>query len=117
MLPYKQLIVWQKSFALAVKIYKNTEGFPSSEKFGLQSQMRRAVISISSNIAEGSKRGTTKDYLSFLRISYGSGAELETQLLLSKELGYIQEKPFIILEKDLEEIQKMLNTMIQKMTA
>ena len=117
MLPHKQLIVWQKSFSLVVKIYKNTETFPPTERFGLQSQIRRAAISIPSNIAEGSKRGTQKDYNSFLRIAYGSGAELETQLLLAKELGYIPEKSFVTLEKELEEVQKMLNAMIKKFTS
>ena len=82
MLPYKQLIVWQKSVEFSIAIYKLTNGFPISENFGLISQMRRASVSIPSNLAEGSKRGTIKDYVSFLRISSGSAAELETQLLI-----------------------------------
>lgn len=114
MLPYKELIVWQKAFKLSLSVYRETESFPTKETYGLQSQIRRATISIPSNIAEGNKRGTMKDYTSFLRIAHGSGAELETQLLLAKELGYIKEEKFSGLEKDLEEVMKMLGAMIKK---
>lgn len=79
MLPYKELIVWQKAVELSTIIYKETTSFPSEERYGLQSQIRRAAVSIPSNIAEGSKRGTIKDCASFLRIAHGSAAELETK--------------------------------------
>jgi four helix bundle protein len=115
MLPYKELIVWQKAFSLVLHIYKATQDFPDSEKFALQSQIRRASISIPSNIAEGNKRGTSKDYISFLRIAQGSGAELETQLLLAKELGYITENTYFELEKNLSEIMKILTVIIKKL--
>ena len=85
---YRDLIVWQKSVELVVAIYKLTEKFPSVEVYGLTSQMRRAVISIPSNIAEGRKRGTRKDFRPFLVVAYSSGAELETQLEIAKKLPF-----------------------------
>lgn len=84
---HRELIVWQKSMDLAVKIYAYTSKFPSDEKFGLVSQMRRAAVSISSNIAEGSRR-RGKDLRNFLTIAFGSASELETQLELTKRLEY-----------------------------
>jgi len=85
---YKNLIVWQKSVELAVEVYELTDRFPKSEIFGLTSQMRRAAVSIPSNIAEGRRRLTQKEFIHFLTISYGSGAELETQLEISKKLSF-----------------------------
>lgn len=116
MIPYKELLVWQKSVDFCVKIYEVSKNFPHEEKFGLQSQIRRSAVSISSNIAEGSKRGTNKDYISFLRISYGSGAELETQIIIANKVGYINDDDYILLNKDLEEIMKILNTIIKKLS-
>lgn len=75
---YRDLKIWQKSVELATQVYALTESFPSSEIYGIISQMRRAAISIPSNIAEGSRRGTKKDYCHFLLIAFGSGSELET---------------------------------------
>ena len=112
---YKQLIVWQKSKQLAVAVYKLTEKFPREEIFGLTSQMRRAAVSIPSNIAEGRMRGTKKDFLSFLRIAYGSGAELETQLEISKEVFKKISPDYTLVVSLLEETMKMLNVMIRKM--
>ncbi|MFC1612692.1 four helix bundle protein, partial [Patescibacteria group bacterium] len=83
---YKELIVWQRAIELVVAIYKLTEDFPKEEIYGLTSQMRRCAISIPSNIAEGRFRGTKNDFLHFLRISYSSGAELETQIVIAKLL-------------------------------
>lgn len=88
---YKDLIVWQKSFLLAKLVYKITEKFPKAEIYSLIDQTRRCSISIPSNIAEGYSRLSSKQFLSFLRISLGSLSELETQLLLSKEIGYLKE--------------------------
>lgn len=115
MIPYQELLVWKKAVAFSVKIYEETKNFPEEEKFGLISQMRRAAISIPSNIAEGSKRGTLRDYSSFLRIAHGSGAELETQLIISKELHYIQPDTFTDLQSNLNEIMKMLGGILQKL--
>ena len=85
---YKDLIVWQKGIQVAKLVYELTRRFPSEEKFGLVSQMRRAAVSIPSNIAEGQARNTTGEYIQFLSHSEGSAAELDTQLRLSVELGY-----------------------------
>jgi four helix bundle protein len=112
---YKELIVWQKSFELAKKIYKNTENFPKSEIYGLTSQIRRAGISIPSNIAEGFARKHRKEFSQFISIAFGSGAELETQLLLVKELKFITDKEFNELNSLLEEIMKMLNSLKSKL--
>src|SRR3989344_2765480 len=105
---YRELIVWQKSMDLVVAVYKYTEDFPTREQFGLTSQMRRAVISIPSNIAEGSRR-RGKDAHHFLHISYGSGSELETQLEASRRLGYGTETKRVTAEKTLDEVMRMLN--------
>jgi len=110
---FKELVVWQRSMELAKEIYKVTEKFPKSEQYGLSSQMRRAAVSIPSNIAEGKKRRTRKDFTQFLRIAAGSAAELETQVTLSKE--FFKEINFKDTETLLEETQKMLTTMIKKL--
>jgi len=83
---YKDLIVWQRSIELSTEIYMLTALFPTEEKYGLISQMRKSSVSIASNIAEGRHRGTRKDYAHFLDIAFGSAAELETQLHISKKL-------------------------------
>jgi len=98
--------------SVAQLTYENTEHFPKKEIYGLVSQMRRASISIPSNIAEGSKRRSEKEYKHFLFIAYGSGAELETQIELSKKLGMIKESKK--LEEMLNEVMKMLNTMTRE---
>lgn len=88
---YRDLIVWQKAMDLATDVYRVTEAFPSREQFGLTNQMRRASVSIPSNIAEGQGRGTTKDYVHFLHIARGSLQELETQMLLAQRLKFTSE--------------------------
>ena len=86
---YKELDVWGKSMDLVEEIYKITNGFPTVEKFGLISQLRRATISIPSNIAEGSQRKSEKEFVNFIHIAKGSLAELETQIILCNRLGFI----------------------------
>ena len=103
---YQELIVWQKSFGLSLKIFKLTSKFPKSELYGLVSQMRRCAVSIPSNIAEGYTRGYRQEYLQFLRTAFASGAELETQLLLSKELNFLLLKEFDEISDLLTEVQK-----------
>src|SRR6185437_7821701 len=88
---YKDLIVWQRSIELVKEIFLLTDSFPKSELYGLTSQMRRAAVSIPSNIAEGYGRNSRKEYNHALAIAYGSALELETQLLIAKELSFIQE--------------------------
>jgi four helix bundle protein len=87
---YKELNVWQKSYELCLKIYRITAKFPKEERCGLTSQIRRSAVSIPSNIAEGYGRKTTLDYIRMLYISYGSVCELETQILLAGDLGFIE---------------------------
>lgn len=114
---YKELIVWQKSISLCEKVYKLTEDFPKSEIYGLTSQIRRAVVSIPSNIAEGRYRGTRKDFVQFLRIAYGSTAELETQLEIARLLKYINESNNREIGILITEISKILLVMIKKLSA
>jgi len=110
---HTDLIVWQKAVQLSVEIYKLTDTFPPREMYGISNQMRRAAVSIPSNIAEGRNRGTRKDYAHFLHMSYGSAAELETQILISKQLGYTKDESTV--ESLLREVSKMLHVMIEKL--
>ncbi|CAD7803063.1 hypothetical protein CHRY9390_01019 [Chryseobacterium aquaeductus] len=109
---FKELLVWQKSINFVTEIYKETESFPKAEMYGLVSQIRRATVSIPSNIAEGNSRRSVLDYLQFLRISRGSCAEVETQLIISKNLGFLDEEKSLKLNQDIIEISKMLNGLI-----
>jgi four helix bundle protein len=110
---YKDLIVWQKSMDLAKHVYAESKKLPKEELFGLVNQMRRAAVSIPSNIAEGSRRGTTKDLVQFLRIADGSLGELETQLLLAEN---VYQRPLFNASKALvPEIQKMLAVLIKRL--
>ena len=110
---YKELKVWQKSIELVEEVYILTNQFPKEETYGLSAQMRRAAISIPSNIAEGSRRKDLPEYLQFLRISDASSAELETQLIISKRL--YPQLNYLKADKFLEEIQKMLSAMISSL--
>lgn len=109
---YKDLIVWQRAMELVSEIYRVTENFPSSEMYGLSSQMRRSAVSIPSNIAEGRRRGSRKDYRQFLVIAYGSGAELETQLEIATNLGFTNQAKQKKANDLLVEVMKMLNKML-----
>lgn len=112
---FKQLTVWQRSIELVVEVYIATGKFPREELYGLVSQMRRASVAIPSNIAEGKKRKTRKNFLQFLHIADGSAAELETQIIISKKL--YPEIEFLKAESLLEEVQKMLTSIIKKLEA
>mgnify|MGYP001568258412 CR=1 len=112
---YKDLIVWQRSIELTVAIYSLTENFPKEELYGLTSQMRRSAVSVASNIAEGRVRGTRKDFTQFLRIAFGSGAELETQVTVAKLLSKTKNLEYEKVDSILEEVMKMLNVMIKKL--
>ncbi|AWW30464.1 diversity-generating retroelement protein bAvd family protein [Echinicola strongylocentroti] len=105
---YKELQVWKKAIDLAVEVYKITEGLPKQEKFGLISQINRAVVSIPSNIAEGAGRNSDKEFDQFLGIALGSAFELDTQLVISNKLNYIEESDFMKVSKDLETIHNMI---------
>ncbi|MCF8371480.1 MAG: four helix bundle protein [Bacteroidales bacterium] len=108
---FKELIIWQKARKLVKQVYKTTSSFPSDEKFGLVSQMRRASISIPSNIAEGSGRGTNADFNRFLDMAQGSAFELETQVYLSLDLEFISENQENLLVERVQEIQKMIGAL------
>ena len=110
---YKELIVWQKAMKLVTIIYDLSKKFPEDERFGLTSQMRRCSVSIPSNIAEGWGRLSRKNYVQFLRISRGSLYELETQILITKQLNYINDSESV--ESLIIEISKMLNSLIRKL--
>ena len=109
---FRDLIVWQKGLEIAKEVYKVTNSLPKEEMFGLTSQIRRAAVSISSNIAEGRGRSTKKDFISFLYIAQGSLFEVETQLILARELYKIDLKN---LPKMIEDEQKMLSGIIKKL--
>ncbi|WP_304065236.1 four helix bundle protein [Pedobacter glucosidilyticus] len=108
MKPHQNLEVWKQSFSLVKKLYALTSAFPTEEKFGLTSQIRRACTSVPVNIAEGSARRSDKELLQFLYISLGSASELDTLLLLSKELGFISNDDCEMVLKDLDSIYKLL---------
>jgi four helix bundle protein len=114
---YKDLIVWQKACRLCVTLYEATGKFPAQEKFGLTAQIRRSSVSIPSNIAEGYGRHSKPDYIRFLQIAYGSYCELETQLLIARQLGYLEAKPFTDLEGALGEVERMLSGLIRSLKA
>lgn len=104
---FKELEIWKKSRKFCSEIYNITADFPAEEKFGLTNQLRRASVSIPSNIAEGSSRNSQKDFSRFLEIAIGSAYEIETQLLIATDLGFLKIESLEILIKNLEEIIKM----------
>ena len=112
MKPHKKLEIWKKSINFVTKIYKVTESFPENEKFILVPQVRRSAISIPSNIAEGAARTSKKEFINFLSIAQGSLSELETQLIISNNLGYLEEKDMHMLE-ELDEISRMIIGLIR----
>lgn len=109
---YKDLIVWQRAMELVVEIYRLTDIFPKTEVYGIISQMRRCSVSVPSNIAEGRRRDGKKDFRRFLVIAYASGAELETQIEISKRLNLARENEFIKADGLLLETMKMLNKLL-----
>lgn len=106
--PHYRLEVWKRSMQLVTEIYSITAQFPDEEKFGLVSQMRRAAVSIPSNIAEGAARNSRKEFINFLHIAQGSTAELETQLFIAGELNFIDSAHKERLLKEIDEISKMI---------
>jgi four helix bundle protein len=112
---FRDLLIWQKGKTVAIEIYRATEKFPPSEMFGLKSQMRRAAVSIASNIAEGFNRHHTNEYRQFLYIALGSCAELETQLEISHELGYIKNEHLKSFLSEIEHQSRMLRSLIGKL--
>ena len=111
---FRDLMVWQKSMALLTRLYRQTNRFPADEKYGLVSQMRRSAVSIPSNIAEGYGRRATGDYLRFLQIAIGSVYELQTQLEISRNLKFMNDKNYTALNEDLCEVEHMLSSLTGK---
>ena len=114
---YQELKVWQKSIELVMEIYRLTKLFTKSELYGLTSQMRRAAVSIPSNIAEGYTRKHRQEYAQFVRIAFGSGAELETQSIIANKLGLVISEELEESEKLLTEVMKMLNGLSASLVA
>jgi four helix bundle protein len=112
---YKELTVWQKAYRLCLDVYRFSREFPKEEKFGLTSQARPAAVSIPSNIAEGYGRKSTADYVRMLYIVYASLCELETQIMLAGDLGYLSDSGFANLSENLNEVERMLKALIRSL--
>lgn len=110
---HHRLDVWKRSLGFAEKIYKAVSGFPKGEEYSLGSQLRRAAISIPSNIAEGAARQTRKEFVQFLYIAAGSASEIDTQLTLAVRLGYVSAEVKAALDGELEIISKMISSLIR----
>ena len=109
---HRDLLLWRKALDLTIDVYKTTKGFPRQEVFGLVSQLRRASVSVPSNIAEGTARRTTKEFIAFLHIARGSLAELDTQLSLARRLGYLTDAETNILVSQTDEVGRLLNAVL-----
>jgi four helix bundle protein len=114
---FKELIIWQKGIEIVKKVYHLSKQFPAQEKFGITSQMTRAAVSISANIAEGSSRDSDKDYARFLQLALGSAFELQTYLVIVKEMQWVSIDEIIQVELILEEEIKMIHSFIKKLKA
>ena len=112
---YKEFTVWQRAMELAAEVYRLAGLLPKFETYGLADQMRRAAVSVPSNIAEGQGRNSTKEFVHFLSIARGSQNELETQLLLCEKLRYLEQKDIAIALNLCIEVNKMLNVLIRKL--
>ena len=112
---FRELKVWQRAIDLAVQIYSLTKSFPESEKYVLTSQLHRAILSVSSNIAEGSGRQTKPDFKQFLSIALGSLYEVESQLIVAKKLAYLSEDQVNDAISEVSEIQKMIYSLRSKL--
>ena len=105
---YKELNIWKRAIKLAVEVYKISAAFPADERYGLTSQIKRAVVSIASNVAEGAGRNTNGEFIQFLGIANGSSFEVTTQLIIAAELGIVKYEQVNIILTELDEVQKML---------
>ena len=112
---YRQLLVWKRAHDLTFGVYRYTGTFPDCERYGLTAQLRRAAISVVSNIAEGASRHGDRELARFLQMAHGSACEVECQLLLSRDLGYLQSDKWIALNAECREIGRMLNGLIRSL--
>ena len=110
--PHKKLDLWHAAMELTVTIYKITDSFPKAERYGLIGQIRRAVSSVPSNVAEGAGRQTKKEFVNYLHMAQGSLSELDTHLELARRLGYLAQENWVILDGTIERIDKMLRGLI-----
>lgn len=110
---FKELKVWQKAHLFALDVYRESQNFPADERFGLTIQLRRAVTSVASNIAEGCGRGSERDFGRFLGIAAGSASEAEYQLLLARDLDYLPADVHRQLDTEINEVKRMLNSFIR----
>jgi len=108
---YRDLRVWNTAVELTLEVYRITESFPQSERFGLTSQLRRAAVSVASNIAEGHARSTRGEYQNFLSIARGSAIEVEVQLFLAEQLGYVQSSVIIKARRHCDAISRMITNL------
>lgn len=114
---YKELIVWQKAHENVLLIYSHTKGFPNQEQFGITSQIRRAAVSIPTNIGEGTGKSSKKDFANYLQSALGSTQEVEYLLLLSNELGYINKDQYLKINSLTNEVKAMLISLVKKVRA
>lgn len=114
---YRDLLVWQKGIALTLAVYRLTQRFPSEERFGLMAQLRRAAVSIPSNIAEGQARQTTREFVQFIAYAEGSLAEVDTQIVISRQLGYGTDAELTQVEGLINELRRMLNGLRRRLVA
>jgi four helix bundle protein len=112
---FRKLKVWEKGHALTMAVYRASMTFPKTETFGLTSQMRRSAYSVPTNIAEGCGRGSDADFSRFLQIAMGSASELDYQVLLARDLGYLAEEAYLLLCQDVAEVKRMLTALINKL--
>jgi four helix bundle protein len=110
---YRELSVWKRAHNLALEIYRSTRSYPDCERYGLAAQLRRAATSVVSNIAEGSGRYSNREQVRFLRIARGSICEVECQLLLSRDIGYLNSAAWMTLDAGCQEVGRMLNGLIR----
>lgn len=114
---FRELKVWEKAHQLCLEVYKATASFPKDEMYGLTSQIRRAAMSIPTNIAEGCGRGSDADFAHFLQIAMGSACETEYQLVLSQGLGYLAQDEYSILEASVQEVKRMISSLLKTLRA
>jgi four helix bundle protein len=113
---FRELKVWHKAHQVALEIYRNTRGFPPDERFGLTVQLRRAAVSMVSNIAEGCGRDSERDFARFFSIAAGSASEAEYQILLAKDLGYLSDDLQHQLDDQVNEVKRMLNAFLRTLS-
>ncbi len=113
---FRDLMVWQRAIDMTTEVYRLTEAFPKAEMYGLISQLRRAAVSVASNIAEGSGRGTRKEFRQFLKMARGSVCEVQTQLVIAGNLGFAAQDRLLHTESAANEVGRMLNGLLQSLS-